>query len=340
MSDHTDHTISQDHKAKLHRIGEGFCGTVWAATSDDKEISAAWVFKREDGGPSRSLHNDYRMHRRILNCMKTLAEIKKSKNQTHQQALVPACFRFIPPTEEPWWKRHLSRFPDGHSPCNTLQAQRIPSFGSVTRRLLVERYCPPDLRPEILSSDTNRSCLIRPYLGRRGIQRTSEPGRSQAFSLRNFPLHIDQMMELGIPIGHRVLYARAMAEALATIHWLGQMDGNDIEFVLAPPPADGTHEGDTWVNILGPHALWILDFDLVRIITMNEHGVLQAVTAFQRNDPFYPRPGRGSILWEVFRKQYLSTSHDCITTVMDGSGQRERLALSQRFIEILEVEGP
>jgi hypothetical protein len=131
-----------------------------------------------------------------------------------------------------------------------------------------------------------------------------------------------------------------MAEALATIHWLGQMDGNDIEFVLAPPPADGTHEGDTWVNILGPHALWILDFDLVRIITMNEHGVLQAVTAFQRNDPFYPRPGRGSILWEVFRKQYLSTSHDCITTVMDGSGQRERLALSQRFIEILEVEGP
>lgn len=33
-------------------------------------------------------------------------------------------------------------------------------------------------------------------------------------------------------------YVRAMAEALATMHWVGEIDGNDIEFVLAPPYKD------------------------------------------------------------------------------------------------------
>ena len=61
--------------------------------------------------------------------------------------------------------------------------------------------------------------------------------RFQAFSLRNYPLHLDQMEELAIPFDHLESYARAMAETLAVMHWGAGMDGNDVEFVLGSHPA-------------------------------------------------------------------------------------------------------
>jgi Zinc finger protein len=44
---------------------------------------------------------------------------------------------------------------------------------------------------------------------------------------------------------------------------------------------------------------------------MDEKGIDQAVTAFFRNDPFYPRPYQP--LWKEFRDQYLQTSSDIIS---------------------------
>lgn len=52
--------------------------------------------------------------------------------------------------------------------------------------------------------------------------------------MRNLPLHLDQMEEVGLFQHDMSLYARIMAEALALLHWIGKVDGNDIEFVLAP----------------------------------------------------------------------------------------------------------
>ena len=77
-----------------------------------------------------------------------------------------------------------------------------------------------------------------------------------------------------------------MAEALAIMHWICEIDGNDVEFVLAPP--DPQAKGTT-SNCLGEHSVWMLDFDLCRMMTMDEWGVKQAVVAFWRNDSFYPR---------------------------------------------------
>lgn len=57
------------------------------------------------------------------------------------------------------------------------------------------------------------------------------------FSLRNLPLHLDQLETLMVADDIKQ-YARAMAETLAAMHWIGQMDGNDIESVLAPPVRD------------------------------------------------------------------------------------------------------
>jgi hypothetical protein len=45
--------------AVFYKIGTGFCGTVWTSTDDSLKN---YAFKREDGGPGRSLLNDYDMH--------------------------------------------------------------------------------------------------------------------------------------------------------------------------------------------------------------------------------------------------------------------------------------
>ena len=61
-----------------------------------------------------------------------------------------------------------------------------------------------------------------------------------------------------------------MASALAMMHWLGQIDGNDIEFVLAAP------NPDSWDHT----CMWIFDFDCCKRMSMDIHRVNQAVAAF------------------------------------------------------------
>ncbi|GLI75226.1 hypothetical protein PoHVEF18_003479 [Penicillium ochrochloron] len=67
-------------------------------------------------------------------------------------------------------------------------------------------------------------------LGRRLGSRRQQPKLlSPNFTLRNYNLHLDQMLELGLPV---LLFASTMGEALANIHWAAHVDGYDIEFEL------------------------------------------------------------------------------------------------------------
>lgn len=89
-----------------------------------------------------------------------------------------------------------------------------------------------------------------------------------------------------------------MGETLAIMHWAAQVDGNDVEFVVAPPrqPRQITADSSevlpalTSSDTFGEHAVWILDFDCCRDMPMDESGIEQAWRAFYKNDPFYPRP--------------------------------------------------
>ncbi|KAL8669292.1 MAG: hypothetical protein Q9168_006109 [Polycauliona sp. 1 TL-2023] len=283
---------------ELRRIGQGFCGSVWASSTESDAM------KREDGGPDRSLFHDYRMHSKILqglaNCQHPIC--------------VPACHRYIQADDKVWWDDNISMFPDEHQvSCNLLITDRIPPFTKPVRHSIIEKYCPPNLIPCIETSRPDEDCLIRPYLGRRrrGTQGQKQ-SRLQAFSLRNYPLHIDQIEELELP---GAVYARIMAETLAHLYWVTHVDANDVEFVLAPPRSDKpkTASARTLQSpILGDHCLWLLDFDLCKDMSQDEAGVKQAVAAFYKNDPFYPRPGKngevGRQLWEEFKEQFLLSS--------------------------------
>ncbi|KAL4908863.1 zinc finger protein-domain-containing protein [Aspergillus multicolor] len=251
--------------------------------------------------------------------------------QTQYNINIPLCHGFIEPFNA-WWKKNLARFPEGYEPCNMIHAQRIPAVPEATRCFLTEHYCPPSLIANILDSDTNRDCIIRPYLGRRRVRAASKPSRFQAFSLRNYPLHLDQMEEIGIPGADIAGYARTMAKALAQLHWLAHVDGNDIEFVLASPndKPDPSQKPESWSNALGVHEMWMLDFDLARPMTMVEQGAQQAAIAFKGNDPYYPRPDKDSYLWIAFREQYLATSQVCL---QDSQASKD---LPAYFIHLVE----
>ncbi|KAF7125564.1 hypothetical protein CNMCM5793_001824 [Aspergillus hiratsukae] len=328
----------QPKPPRYRRIGAGACGTVWAPSERGP------AYNREDGGLARSLRNDYEKHQRILHALNNLLH-----SEIQPRIHVPRCYTFIRPSDESWWVEHLPRFPEGYSPCNIIHAQRIPPFPKATRERLVAQYCPSDLRAEILSSETNEDCLVRPYLGRRRTQahghqhQPARASRFKAFSLRNYPLHVDQMEELGIPDQNMRGYAEVVAETLATMHWVVRVDANDVEFVLASPDSDGDGEkgkGESgWENVLGQHAMWMLDFDLCSDMAMDEAGVEQAVAAFWKNDPFYPRMEEGSLLWKAFREMYLATSQR-VVGVGDGDGPGDRrLELAKLFVDLVE-QGP
>lgn len=68
--------MSSNMNEMLRRIGQGFCGTVWASYTGN-------AHKREDGGPGRSLRNDYNMHQ------KAIESLSASKVR------VPACYRYV-----------------------------------------------------------------------------------------------------------------------------------------------------------------------------------------------------------------------------------------------------
>ena len=312
------------------RIGQGFCGTVWAGAATS---TCTHAMKREDGGPGRSLYSDYVMHQRVL----------ESLSATISTAYVPDCYQYIPSTNQTWWDEHLSRFPkDFQILCNILITQRIPPFPKAARNNIIDLYCPESLKSSIRSSEPDQDCLIRPYLGRR--RRSEKQSRFQAFSLRNYPLHLDQIEVLKL---NAVLYARIMAETLAFLYWKAHIDANDVEFVLAPPlPSKAersahseeghlAHHNTIHSEILGEHVVWILDFDCCRPMPQDETGVKQAVAAFYRNDPFYPRPKRDNndmdqALWFVFKERFLGAS-DAIL----GRGSMEA-RLPALWVELVE----
>ncbi|UKZ59264.1 uncharacterized protein TrAtP1_000583 [Trichoderma atroviride] len=91
-------------------------------------------------------------------------------------------------------------------------------------------------------------------------------------------------------------------------------------------------------DVLGPLAIWILDFDCCNDMTLDDGGIENACRCFWRNDPFYPRPGSSNVfdqkLWEDFRDRFLATSErilkDEVATIKQLPGRLiERIIQTQ-----------
>ena len=299
----------------FRRIGVGFCGSVWS--SNDSQSHA---MKREDGGPGRSLLNDYNVHQKLQRAVFESQSSNRELSVSLPRVCLPACHEFIHHNDQIWWDKQISRFPmEFQIPCNILVTDRITPFPEEVRNNIIDKYCHEPLKLSIKTSFSSEDCLIRPYLGRRRL--LVKQSKIQAFSLRNYPLNVDQMEELAL---NMTLYAEIIAETLAQIYWRAHVDANDVEFVRAPsnPKAKGhvsaspTKPAIINSDVLGAHIMWILDFDCCRHMSFDEDGVHQAVKAFYRNDSFYPRPGadnlRDQTLWNAFKDRFLEASKDLL----------------------------
>ncbi|KAM0261108.1 hypothetical protein ACHAQJ_002369 [Trichoderma viride] len=314
-----------NESTELERIGQGRCGTVWAVRCSSCIGHSHLAMKREDGSTGRSISHEYQIHQKLL---------RASPSSHFSSFAIPQSFGFLNSQDSAAWSSILPRLPGNYTTCNAIVSEKIIPVEASTRRLLVKKFRPDVDEEVIVNSPNNEHCLIRPYLGRRRYRRSeietsaAEPRkRLRAFSLRNFPLHLDQMEQLGIGPSD---YAMAMADALAFLHWIANVDGNDVEFVLAQPRSQPItslsqmqFEG-RWtsnINILGPHTMWVLDFDLCRDLTLDEKGIEQASNAFWGNDPFYPRPGSlntaNQKLWTSFEERFLESSAKALATESD-----------------------
>lgn len=340
-------------QSNLLKIGQGFCGTVWAEDTDADATTASLVIKRADGGPGRSLPAEQYIHTHILKAVESLKYGLNNTKIQHEQSAkyesdiinghnirdddikqnantknddkgnpdfrinIPMNIAFLQPTSK-HWSKVLPRLPEHFTTCEALISERILPMPLRIRKLLANRYSNgSDVQALQMAQDkSNESCLVRPYLGKRRPEQRGRDRSLRFFSLRNYPLHMNQMEELGLPV---VSYAMAMADALAFLHWVARVDAGDVEFVLARPrpeesrgilPAIGGR--DFACAEFGEHCLWILDFDCCRELDMSADGVRRAAMCFWRNDPFYPRPGaalpQDQHLWDIFETRFLEKS--------------------------------
>ncbi|PTB71595.1 hypothetical protein M440DRAFT_1386262 [Trichoderma longibrachiatum ATCC 18648] len=295
--------ISSTALTQLERIGQGRCGTVWAVRcSSACDNHTHLAMKREDGSTGRSISHEYRVYQKV-----TRAFLQSD----FTTFAIPRSVGFLDAEDDAAWSLILPRLPPDYAACNAIISEKILPVEASARRLLVQKFRPDVDAEEIMRSQSNEHCLVRPYLGRRRYHQT--------LSLRNYRLHMDQMEQLGIdPRG----YAVAMADALAFLHWVAHVDGNDVEFVLGQPrcrPDTSSPStriqgicSDTNTAILGSHVVWILDFDLCRDMALDKEGVDQANRAFWGNDPYFPRPGSRNLadqtLWTIFQDRYMASS--------------------------------
>jgi len=319
----------------FRKIGAGACGAVFAQDGKSLVIKLAKTTEQDH------LWNDYVMHSLIA---------KHFRAYKIDKVNVPSCYFFVPKDDPHYFRQHPGLVEAAAQVCNlptsALVTERILPHPHATRARLIEKYCSPKNKDKALSDPANKDCLVRVYLG-------SSQGKSGAmfFSLRNFKMHLNQMVDIQLDVE---AMARRMAIAMAIMHWAAQTDARDVEFVLG----SSTYKTPLAMDIedvrklepftyTGPQSrrdedffhrtteLWVLDFNQVRKIILDEAGVAQAVDAVCHNDPYLPKPLQesqiGKKVWNVFVMAYLEASS--IILKKDHEQDEHLLRLPMKFLE-------
>ncbi|MCJ1244058.1 hypothetical protein MMC30_001255 [Trapelia coarctata] len=166
-----------------------------------------------------------------------------------------------------------------------------------------------------INDEENKDCLVRAYLGE---METVEQQAGPYDSLRNFPLRLNMIEELGL---EKDALAAEIAIGLAIIHWQAQADGMDAEFVFGSTSKKPLEELKGYTEDTAPHEvrstkfkrrpihLWVLDFDKATSIELtNDEVDRKLVPTFLGNDPYFPRPDVDEKLWGEFSGIYLEAS--------------------------------
>ncbi|MCJ1307157.1 hypothetical protein MMC25_000803 [Agyrium rufum] len=325
----------------FHSIGKGMCAEIFA-----EPHTTFKTLKRACTPLNGQLWNDFIEHHKI-----SIAIHNAFFYQGHLKLSVPRVFEYYTRDDEEWWdgNRRYWATPSLKEATDLLEMERIHALPKTVRDALIERYCPEDAREAA-------QCILE-YVGY-----TTLSPEERKFPLRNFEADLSIVDEL-LDESEKAHHAKAMAVALALMHWSARVDATDIEFVLGSPPpllssssiySSASHDSPFSLAELEkltfrasssltkrcnqkPAHLWLLDFNQVGFITMGTEGVEKAVRAFWQNDPYYPQlrefGHRDRGLWELFVQTYLDESKKI------GEKEERRLGLAKRFVDRVEEEG-
>ncbi|GJJ15143.1 hypothetical protein Clacol_009418 [Clathrus columnatus] len=118
-----------------------------------------------------------------------------------------------------------------------------------------------------------------------------------------------------LPDLHEVI--AGMGDMLARIHWLGNCDARNIEWVMS---GDGYGDEVSYS---------VIDFEQTKQWGKTLEGVDMLVTAFMTNEPYYPRPRPQDPQYQIFKTAYptdqaaLDVALAFLTTIEHEQAQRD-----------------
>ncbi|KAH0529250.1 hypothetical protein TsFJ059_004019 [Trichoderma semiorbis] len=332
-SDAQRHTAAQSRSEPTFRkIGAGACGAIFG--QDGKSI----VIKLAKTDDELSLWNDYHKHTSIA---------EQFRKWDFKDVRIPECYYFVP-KEDPHYFRQNPELAQAarevcHLPTSALVTERILPLPKDTRIHLIEKYCAPRIKAAAIGDEANKDCLVRVYLG-------SMQGKTGGmfFSLRNFKMHLNQIVDLQLDV---TAMAGRMGIAMALMHWAAKTDARDIEFVLGSSSSKATAQlsAQDIARLPGPvytgplsyvnedffsriTDLWVLDFNQVQPITMDEAGIAKAIDAAKVNDPYLPKPLGASQIekqaWNTFASNYITAAD----AILGEEGDEKLMILPRMFI--------
>jgi len=321
-------------KHELRVIGFGTCGSVFELPETDV------AYKK--GADTSAMWNDFRLTNAVHNAVRETRDMLQEAFEESTIPCTPRCHNFHLPESAAWWNANLQRFPQDHRrPGAVFLVDRILPLPQQMREELIRLYFEDseEGQEEAIKDEENQACLVRVYLGEREtLKQQSEPYDS----LRNFPMRLNMIEELGL---EKSALAAEMAMGLAIIHWQAQVDGMDTEFVLGSAAEKPLEESEGYTKDTPPREvyatnfkrrpihMWMLDFDKATPITFtNEDVDKKLVPAFLGNDPYFPRPDVDEQLWEEFSSAYLKVSKAILKSrKVVGSV----MSLPQRFLDMV-----
>lgn len=318
--------MNDPHSQSYFEIGIGSAGVVFEKVGVNEVLKKAVT-----DNWAENIWHDFKLGKSISEKFNIVASWEGDEASFPR---VPRYHHFYNPNSPQsgdWWRQNQAKFPAEHQrPAYFLTAERIPPLARPMRETLIDKYCHPAGVAAAKASRANTHCLARLYLGRKRFKKSP----SLFFSLRNYPLHLDQALDICPAEIHR--FAQEMGRALAVMHWLAACDANDVEFVLGSAPtldsfsslsyaeAEQLPECSTTLPAVQydnvpkrPMQLWVVDFDKAKKMKYDMGGIQQAIKAAEDNDPYYPKPGlaEGTMeqdLWVTFGRSYYDTSNNVI----------------------------
>ncbi|KAL0475100.1 zinc finger domain-containing protein [Neurospora intermedia] len=307
------------------KIGAGACGAIFA--QEGKSV----VVKLAKDPSSQELWNDFQQHRKISRLFNRVYQVEEVR--------VPKLLGFVPLKKTEFWDAEPDLTKAAENICtvptHALIAERILPLPRNTRHLLIEKYCAPRGKQKALADPANNDCLVRVYLGS-----TNGKSSSMFFSLRNLKLHLNQLIELNLDIEELFVLGSSSTKKATLEDNLDNIEDDAKARYVGPSTYHGLED-----FFCRETEMWVLDFNQVRNITLDDAGVALAVEAVKLNDPYFPKPLKESEVekhaWKSFTARYLENS----TTILEEALKNDKelgseiLALPRKFLlGLIELE--